>query len=170
ETHQTPLHFAVRHQRPEMVKLLIELGADPVIADAFGYPAAMYAMSPDIDRPVMEDVHRLNAGELGSADRGHRAARGSAMDLLAAIALGDWKTATRLAHDNPELLRSGGVLHLAAKRNDVRGVKWLLEHGADPNARWAHWDADVTPLHLAILENHMEIVRTLLQGGADPTI
>jgi len=92
------------------------------------------------------------------------------MDLLAAIALGDWKTATRLAHDNPELLRSGGVLHLAAKRNDVRGVKWLLEHGADPNARWAHWDADVTPLHLAILADHADVARLLLNGGADPTI
>ncbi len=170
ENHQTPLHFAVRHQRPEMVKLLIELGADPLIADGFGYPAAMYAMSPDLDRPVMEAVHGLNAGELDSADRGHRAARGSAMDLLAAIALGDWKTATRLAHDNPELLRSGGVLHLGAKRNDLRGVKWLLEQGADPNARWAHWDADVTPLHLAILADHADVARLLLNGGADPTI
>jgi ankyrin repeat protein len=40
-----------------------------------------------------------------------------------------------------------GVLHLMAKRNDVAVVRWLLEHGADPNARWAHWDAEVTPLH-----------------------
>jgi len=170
ENNQTPLHFAVRHNRPEMVRLLMELGADPLIADGFGYPAAWYASSPDIDRPVMEAVHRLNAGELDSADRGRRAARGSTIDLLASIVLSDWTTATRLARDNPALLRGGGVLHLAAKRNDLRGVKWLLEQGADPNARWAHWDADVTPLHLAILENHMEIVRALLHGGADPTI
>lgn len=170
ENHQTPLHFAVRHNRPQMVKLLIELGADPLIADGFGYTTAIYATSPDIDRPIMEAVHKLNAGELDSADRGRRAARGSAVDLLASIVLGDWNTATRLAHDNPELVRSGGVLHLAAKRGDVRAVKWLLEHGADPSVRWAHWEADVTPLHLAILENHADVVRLLLQGGADPTI
>src|SRR5436189_267222 len=71
ENHQTPLHFAVRHKRPHMVALLIELGADPLVADGFGYPPAMYAESPEIDRPVMEAIRALTAGELLSADRGH---------------------------------------------------------------------------------------------------
>ncbi len=57
-----------------------------------------------------------------------------------------------------------------AKRNDRAAVKWLLDNGADPNALWSHWDADVTPLHLAILGGHTEIVRVLLDGGADPGI
>lgn len=170
ENHQTPLHFAVRHNRPQMVALLIELGADPLVADGFGYPPAMYAESPEIDRPVMEAIRALTAGELRSADRGQRATRGGAMDLLAAVVLGDWTAAARLVHDNPELVRSGGVLHLATKRGDARGVKWLLDHGADPNARWAHWDSDVTALHLAALADHPEIVPLLLDAGADQTI
>ena len=45
--------------------------------------------------------------------------------------------------------RPGGALHLTAKRGDAAAVRWLLERGADPNARWGHWDAEVTPLHLA---------------------
>jgi ankyrin repeat protein len=49
-------------------------------------------------------------------------------------------------------------------------VKWLLAHGADPNARWSHWDAEVTPLHLAVLGGHAAIVRLLLEAGADPRI
>ena len=57
-----------------------------------------------------------------------------------------------------------------AKRNDAAAVKWLLEHGADPNARWAHWDAEVTPLHLAASQGHGEIVRMLVAAGADPGI
>ena len=65
---------------------------------------------------------------------------------------------------------SGGVLHLMAKRNDAAAVKWLLEHGVNPNARWSHWDADVTPLHLAILAGHADIARLLLEAGADPHI
>jgi ankyrin repeat protein len=44
----------------------------------------------------------------------------------------------------------------------------LLDHGADPNARWSHWDAEVTPLHLAALGGHADIVRLLLEAGGDP--
>jgi ankyrin repeat protein len=49
-------------------------------------------------------------------------------------------------------------------------VKWLLDHGADPNARWAHWDAEVTPLHLAAVGGNPDVVRLLLQAGADPAL
>jgi ankyrin repeat protein len=74
-------------------------------------------------------------------------------------------------HRNAGLIEpSGGVLHLMAKRNDVAAVKWLLNHGTDPNGRWAHWDADVTPLHLAAQQGHVEIVRLLLAAGANPSI
>lgn len=48
-------------------------------------------------------------------------------------------------------------------------VKWLLDHGANPNARWPDWDAEVTPLHLAAAPGHPEIVRLLLASGAHPS-
>lgn len=170
EGHQLPLHFAVRMNRPAMVALLVELGADPLGVDDSGYPAAMYALAPDTDRPVMEAIHRLTGGELRSAERGHRRAQIRTMDLLAALSLGDFVTADRLwAESSSERSRSG-ALHLMAKRGDVRAVKWLLEHGADPNARWAHWDADVTPLHLTAFAGQVEVARALLAAGADPGI
>jgi ankyrin repeat protein len=175
EDHQLPLHFAVRMNRPEMVRLLIELGADPLAVDASGQTVAAYATAPDIDRPVMEKIRAMTASELVSAERGQRAPRSNAIDLMAALTLSDWKTAERLVREQPHLLGSGdgansGVLHLMAKRNDVAAVKWLLAQGADPNARWAHWDSMVTPLHLAILGDHTEMVRLLLAAGADPGI
>jgi ankyrin repeat protein len=171
ENHRTPLHFAVARNRPEMVSLLLELGADPLAVDGSGQAAAAYATSADIDRAVMEKIRAMTAAELTSADRGHRSPRGNPMDLLALLALGDMQTAEQLLRANAGLLApAGGVLHLMAKRGDVRGVKWLLDHGADPNGRWAHWDSEVTPLHLAVLGDHADVVRVLRDAGADPAI
>jgi ankyrin repeat protein len=170
ENNQLPLHFAVRMNRPEMVALLVELGADPLAVDGSGYPAAMYARSPNVDRRIMEAIRNLTSAELVSAARGDRRPRGGTMDVLAAIALGDWQTAGRLVREDRRAIDTGGVLHLMAKRGDAAAVKWLLEQGADPNARWSHWDADVTPLHLAIMHGHDEIVRLLFAAGADPKI
>jgi ankyrin repeat protein len=169
ENHQMPLHYAVQRNRPEMISLLLDLGADPLAADGADMPAAAYATAPDMDRRVMEKIRALTSSELVSAERGKRPPRSGMMDLVAAVGLGDWETAARLLNGNPKLIDTG-VLHLMAKRNNVGAVKWLLEHGTDPNARWAHWEAEVTPLHLAASQGHAESVRLLLNSGADPNI
>jgi hypothetical protein len=154
-----------------MIALLLELGADPLAVDGSGQSVAVYATAPDTDRRVMEKIHAMTSAELISAVRGHRPPRGSSMDLVALLALGEWGTAALLLRDNAGLIApGGGVLHLMAKRNDLAAVKWLLDHGADPNGRWAHWDAEVTPLHLAASSGHAEMVRLLLEAGADPAV
>jgi ankyrin repeat protein len=174
ENNQLPLHFAVRMGRPAIVALLLELGADPLAVDSGGMPAAGYATAPDMDREVMERIRHLALAELMSAERGHRPPRGRMMDLVALLSLGDWETAARLVQGSRELVENGGPnggsLHLLAKRGDARAVKWLLDHGADANTRWPHWDAEVTPLHLAASEGHADVVRLLLTAGADPSI
>ena len=157
EDFRLPLHFAVRQNRPEMVALLLELGADPLATDGTGYPPAAYATSPDVDRSAMEMI-RARGGK----------------DLFTALALGEWETASSLLREDPSVVQPGGasagVLPLMAKRGNVAAVKWLLDHGVDPNALWAHWDADVTPLHLAIMQDHPDVVRVLIAAGADPRI
>jgi ankyrin repeat protein len=171
ENNRTPLHFAVERNRPQIVALLLELGADPLAVDAWGMPAAVHATTPDADRPVMEAIHAMTKAELVSAGRGHRLPRGGPMAMMALLSLGEHDTADQMLRENPALVdAASGLLHLMAKRNDVVSVRWLLDHGANPSGRWAHWDALVTPLHLAAMQGHLEVARALVAAGADPTI
>ena len=71
---------------------------------------------------------------------------------------------------NPNAVAKEGVLHLMAKSGNLTAVKWLLAHGADPNARWNHWNDSLTAFHLAVLGGHSDVTRALLADGADPTI
>jgi ankyrin repeat protein len=153
EGFQQPLHFAVSKNLGDMVALLLELGADPLATDGEGFPVMMYATRPDIDRPVLEAIR----------------ARGAA-DLAVLLAMHDWNAAAVVAASDSGTIERAGALHFMAKRGDVAAVNWLLQHGANPDARWNHWNAMVTPLHLATLFDHSDVARALLAAGADPTI
>ncbi|MEW5917542.1 MAG: ankyrin repeat domain-containing protein [Gemmatimonadota bacterium] len=153
ESLQRPLHFAVRKNLPDMVALLLELGADPLARDDGGYPPIFYAAQPGVDRRVIEVL-----------------AAGGTRDLLAALALGDFSTAQGLLGKQTKTVEHRGALHLMAKRGDARAVEWLLARGADPNAVWAHFDADVVPLHMAAWGGHVAVAQLLLAAGADPAI
>jgi ankyrin repeat protein len=119
----------------------------------------------------MEKVRGMISVEFLSAQRGERPVRSNPLDLVALLALGEWAMAAQLILENPQLSEAGGgVLHLMAQRNDIKAVKWLLERNADPNARWADGDVELTPLHLAAARGHADVVRVLLAGGADVTI
>lgn len=153
ENFRLPLHFAVHKHRPAMLDLLIRLGANPFGTDGSGCLPAAYAMDVDADRRLHEVLR--HAGHL---------------DLFTALAVDDYLVAAEILRRVPDAVSSGGILHLMAKRGHVLAVKWLVANGADPDAMWMHFDADVTPLHLAVLGNHPDTVRALLDAGANPRI
>ena len=111
----------------------------------------------------MEAVRRRTIATPGSTRPG------DPLPLVACLALADYDTAARLLRDDPSLLGSG-ALHILSKRGDAPAVRWLLGNGADPNARWMHWDAEVTPLHLTAFSNDLDTARALLAAGADTLI
>jgi ankyrin repeat protein len=150
EARQRPLHLAVRKDRPEMVALLLALGADPRAADDGGMTPAAYAADPAVGRAVLEAL-----------------AGAGAADVAVRLALGDDAGAERALG---EPWAAEGALHRAAKRGDARAVGWLLDRGADPNAFWGHWDAGLPAIHLAAAQGHEDVVRLLLARGADPTL
>uniref|UniRef100_K3WZM8 Uncharacterized protein n=1 Tax=Globisporangium ultimum (strain ATCC 200006 / CBS 805.95 / DAOM BR144) TaxID=431595 RepID=K3WZM8_GLOUD len=57
-------------------------------------------------------------------------------------------------------------LHCAVKTGQTNAVRWLLDHGADPNAKSksSYWSDRVPPLFVA---DSSEIVKMLLEAGAN---
>ena len=143
ENFRLPLHFARAHESAgdgrAADQRLAQIHSGPMGPDSAG---RCYAMDVDADRQMHELLR--SAGYL---------------DLFTALAVDDYLVAAEiLRHGSRRRLARGGILHLMAKRGHVVAVKWLLANGADPNAIWAHWDADVTALHLAVLGNHPDTV------------
>ncbi|PIN13618.1 Myotrophin [Handroanthus impetiginosus] len=72
--------------------------------------------------------------------------------------------------------RSGGnrddrgwtLLHIHARKGNLKEVKRLLNEGMDVNvAAWGPKSLGLTPLHLAAKGGHLEVMDELLEHGAD---
>ena len=57
------------------------------------------------------------------------------------------------------------ALHIAASRNAVKVINFLLENHANINAKTEM--TQETPIFLAVQENHMEAFNLLVEHGAD---
>ena len=138
--HETPLSLAVKAQAVEMVRVLLEAGADP--------------------NTITLNAFRLYETPLSLA------VKAQAVEMVRVLleAGADPNTITLNAfrlHETP--------LSLAVKAQAVEMVRVLLEAGADPNTITQNaFRLYETPLSLAVKAQFIEIVRILVDAGADP--
>jgi ankyrin repeat protein len=155
---RTALHHAAAKNRPHVVRLLIDLGADPDATDATGATPLTTASQEGADPAIVEML----------------VAAGARLDFLTAVNLERYDLAEAMLAEDPSRLGADGrdtvALHLAVNKKNHDAVRWLIAHGVDVDAKRMMWDCNHTALHMTIENGDIALARMLLDAGANPDI
>jgi ankyrin repeat protein len=136
---------------PFAMDRLLELGASPNKRDRWN-------TSP------IEAISRL--GPRGLPLVRHLVSRGLEAEPQEYARLGDKEKLAALIEANPEIARSDAVMMAAVDFGHHDFVRWLIERGANVNARAAAGSGG-TALHSAAWNGDLQMVKLLVAAGAD---
>jgi len=156
---QTPLHWAVFLCHWSMVKLLLELGADVLAVDS-ELETPLHGAAKKYAATIAAILLDYGADSWAVDSNGalpvHYAADEGGREILTALHAERLLTAPDGHGSYP--------IHRAASRDNIAGVLWFLEHGADVDFR----DRDGNPiLFHAIVSKAEKVVSLLNERGAD---
>jgi hypothetical protein len=107
---RTPLHHAAAKNRPAMVRLLLDLGADPRAADATGATALTTAAQENADANIVSMLE----------------VAGAELDFIAALNLKRYDLAAAMLKEDPSRIGPNGrdtiVLHLSVSKRNVESL------------------------------------------------
>ncbi len=174
------LHYAVMARMPEMVRTLMQSGADPHVTTA-GIHALRDAATPltiAVERGYQEIAAIIREEENRREER-PAAAFDTLAELRRAFDAANEDLAIDILERHPGMvdlrLRDGrwSLLHISSGRLLPRVTAWLLDHGAPVNEQAGDGS---TPLDVAGLrcdpgriEDRLAMVRILRDRGAEPT-
>jgi len=136
---------------PYAIDRLLELGAPIDIKDRW-------------DTTPMEAFSRL--GPSGQHLVEHLRSRGVAAPPEAYARVGDKDAIARMLAVDPQLIENDEIILAAVDFGHRELVQWLIERGANPNAR-SRIGSEGTALHSAAFEGNLEMVKLLVAAGAD---
>ena len=139
---------------PHAIDRLIAFGANTTATDRWG-------TSP---------IQALSAlGASGAPLVRKLIAHGVAASPLEYARLGDLDTIAAMSERDPSIARDDEILMAAVDRGHHALASWLLDHGANPNAR-AKAQSRQTALHSAAWNGDLPMVQLLIAAGADRTL
>ncbi|MBN1508754.1 MAG: ankyrin repeat domain-containing protein [Sedimentisphaerales bacterium] len=165
----TPLNLAARGPYPEVMRVLIEHGANVNALSPYGTPlrmacAQLFEASWNPRETTLEDVHRR-------AEQAIRllVEKGAGVDRPGIVIREFWVTDPNQTRYQMSYGKTRTPLWMAVQYQNRDLVRLFLEHGANPNATWDDDDPERPLLHVAAASSSadIEIVRLLIDHGAD---
>jgi ankyrin repeat protein len=176
-----PIHFAVMNRQPEMVRLLMQRGAD-ARAGIYPHRDATNAWTLAKDREYAEIVAIIEEEERRRTPPESEDQEESFgdEDARAAVASGDieWLRARHATgtFTNPIRWDGGGLLTVAVRHNRLDVLRLLLDFGFHPDEKVASGEGDWVaysqgyPLWHAAALGRRQMAEMLLARGANPNV
>ncbi len=182
----TPLHLACERGHLEVVKTLIEAGANPHAQNILGESAIDIVTRSDeetsekklnyalIISSMNGDVGKIKlllalGADVNYFDPDLQVGREQVTPLGMASGSNNLEAVRALIDAGADVNKStsNGIcpLHMACEEGHLEVVKTLIDAGADVNKSTSN---GICPLHMACEEGHLEVVKTLIEAGANP--
>jgi len=184
-----PLNMAVCENREEIVKLLLEKGANPQLRDSQNLNAIDHAAltHPELMKTILgfklgkelKDLLKVKPGFLQLQEMKERAQK---LILVTPITFMNMSETSRLTftgqlaqkqavdpNEDLDAFDENGLapIHYAILGNQLASLDFLIENGADLNATDREGNS---LLHFAALKGNKDILNRLIQAGIDPNI
>ena len=168
-----PLFDAIDWSDPEIVRLLIETGADVNAAEGFGGNTPLHEAveqgNGEIVKILVAAGADVNAEGFMSRTPLSLAAEEGATEIMRILLRPGLDAGTSADGEDKEAAPTPSIgseaLFTAIEKDDVEMVRLLVETGGDVNA--AEGFGGNTPLHEAVEKGDVEIVKILVAAGAD---
>ncbi|XP_043479806.1 putative ankyrin repeat protein RF_0381 [Leptopilina heterotoma] len=157
---ETPLHLATEGNHIQLVKILLENGANVNEQTRRGSTPLHLALIKkhiELTEILLQNGADVNIQQIQDMTPFHLAISGNHIQLVE-------KFLQNGANVNLQLEDGTSSLHITVENKYIQLTRILLQHGADVNVQDNN---KKSPLHIAIIKNCIQLAEILLKNGAD---